>query len=84
MAEASLGYAAPLKDANVALLKGRSTVKFIVRHKPVVSAYNHLPSMWSGSLFTGSGDYGPSSLSDPYVICLLHRGYTWPESQPNK
>src|SRR5256885_5532529 len=30
-----------------------------------------------------SGMYGPSALSDRYVVCLLKRGYKWPENSGN-
>jgi len=38
----------------------------------------------SASLFAGrSGMYGPPALSDRYVVCLLKRGYKWPENSGN-
>jgi len=85
VAEARLAANTPLTDQDKAPLQSRSTVEFIVRGRPVVNA-EYLPTMYSGSLSTMlvPGSYGPAAVSDRYVLCLLHRGYTWPNAPATK
>jgi YVTN family beta-propeller protein len=77
-ARAEVSSSKPLDDDAILLLQGHHTEGFIREGHPVVNR-DHVPTP-NASLFVGrSGLYGPSDLSDRYVVCLMKRGYKWPE-----
>ena len=69
----------PIEDDAMLLLHGHHTEGFVRGGKPVINKED-VPTP-SGSLFVGRSEmYGPSALSDRYVVCLLKRGYSWADS----
>ncbi len=63
-------------------LRGQSTGRFLMDSRPAASE-EAVPTRY-GSLL--GVNWGQSALSDRYVLCLLAKGYQWPESirvQPN-
>jgi YVTN family beta-propeller protein len=81
-ASADISLAKPLDDDAMLLLQGHHTEGFIREGRPSVNS-DYVPTP-SASLFVGkSGMYGPPALSDRYVVCLLKRGYKWPENSGN-
>ena len=81
-ANADLSSGKPFDDDALLLLQGNRTEGFIRDGRPSVSR-DYVPTP-SKSIFVGrSGLYGPAALSDRYVVCLLKRGYKWPENSGN-
>jgi hypothetical protein len=72
----------PLTEEQKAQLQGRSTEMFYVRGRPVISGEN-TPSMYLTAI-PPLGGYGPSEVTDRYVLCFLGRGYTRPNPQSLK
>src|SRR5262249_13443872 len=78
-ARADIATGKPLDGDAAALLRGHRTEGFIREGRPGVNS-DLIPTP-SASLFVGrSGLYGPTDVSDRYIVCLLKRGYTWPGS----
>lgn len=69
-------WMADLSELEKAPLGKRSTIKFFRHGTPVVNRESS-PSMWE-SLIGPPGGYTSSEVSDRYVLCLLSRGYAWP------
>lgn len=81
-ATADVSSGKPLDDDAMLLIQGHHTEGFIREGRPSMNR-DYVPTP-SASLFVGkSGMYGPPALSDRYVVCLLKRGYKWPENSGN-
>ncbi len=81
-ARADVSFGKPLDDDAMLLLQDHHTEGFIRKGRPTMNS-DYVPTP-SASLFVGrSGMYGPPALSDRYVVCLLKRGYKWPENSGN-
>jgi len=77
-AKADVAFGKPPLDVEAREpLHDHPTNAFVRESLPVVDR-EFRPSA-SKSLFAGSGLYGPTNLADRYVLCLLGRGYKWPE-----
>jgi YVTN family beta-propeller protein len=69
----------PLDDDAMLLLHGHHTERFVRNGRPVVDR-NYVPAPWKSLVTTF---VGPAALSDRYVVCLLKRGYRWPDNPAN-
>jgi len=67
----------PLDGKEREPLHGHATRAFVRNSLPGVD--REFRPAASASLFTSSSIYGPDNLSDRYVLCLLGRGYKWPD-----
>jgi hypothetical protein len=77
-AKADVAFGKPPLDAKAREPLGDHATKAFVRDSLPVVDREYRPAT-SKSLFAGSGLYGPANLSDRYVLCLLGRGYKWPD-----
>jgi hypothetical protein len=77
-AKADVAFGKPPLDAKAREPLGDHATKAFVRDSLPVVDREYRPAA-SKSLFAGSGLYGPANLSDRYVLCLLGRGYKWPD-----